>query len=42
MIRPPTLVNIQGGGGRRDVGGGKQVMEVEVVKVIEVYKVEVE
>ena len=23
MIRPPTLVNIQGGGGGRDVGGGK-------------------
>ena len=42
MIRPPTLVNIQGGGGGRDVGGGKQVMEVEVVEVIEVYKVEVE
>ena len=23
MIWPPTLVNIQGGGGGRDVGGGK-------------------
>ena len=42
VIRPPTLVNKQEGGGGRDVGGGKQVMEVEVVEVIEVYKVEVE
>ena len=38
-IRPPTLVNT--GGGEMLVEE-KQVMEVEVVEVIEVFKVEVE